>query len=287
MRILVTGATGNVGRRLVQRLAGRPGTDIRALTRDPSRAAFAPDAQVVAGDLTDLDGLPAVLEGVDRLFLFPLAYPSQPTQSLDDFTVTSAVPELAAKAGVQRVVLLSSNAVLYGGDPHHQQAEEAVEKSGLDFTVLRSGEFALNKLLAWGPGIRAEGVVRSGFSEVKGVPIHEDDVAAVGAAALLEDGHAGAHYELTGPVALTERQQVAAIADGLGRKIRFEALTPEQAREDWIQQGLFPELVDEMMDHYLHFTNKPPQPSNTVAEITGTRARTLTEWAAEHSADFD
>jgi uncharacterized protein YbjT (DUF2867 family) len=286
MKILVTGGTGNVGRRLVERLATRPGVSVRVLTRDPSRAAFGPGVDVVRGDLADLDGLAAVLEGVDRLFLFPLAYPSGPSQSLDEYVVTSAVPELAAKAGVQRVVLLSSNAVMYGRDPHHQQAEAAVEESGLDFTLLRPGEFAMNKVLAWGGSIRSEGVVRSGFPDVKGVPIHEADVAAVAEVALVEDGHAGARYELTGAEVLTEREQVAAIAAGAGREIRFEVLTPDQARQDWIKQGIMPELVDEIMDHYRHFTDNPPRATDTVAETTGVRARTLEEWAADHAADF-
>jgi uncharacterized protein YbjT (DUF2867 family) len=286
MKILVTGATGNVGRRLVERLATRQGVAVRAMTRDPSRAAFAPGVEVVAGDMTDTDSLSPALEGIDRLFLFPLAYPSHETQSLDDFVVTSAVPELAAKAGVQRVVLLSSNAVMYGRDPHHQQAEASVEECGLDFTLVRPGEFALNKVLSWGGSIRSEGVVRSGFPDVKGVPIHEADVAAVAEAALVEDGHSGARYELTGPEALTEREQVAAIAAGLGREIRFEALTPDEARQDWIRQGIFPELVDEIMDHYAHFSHHTPKPTDVVAEVTGVRARTLKEWAADHVADF-
>lgn len=286
MRILVTGATGNVGRRLVERLATRPGVSVRVLTRDPSRAAFGPDVEVVTGDLTDTDSLLPALEGADRLFLFPLAYPREPMQSLGDFVVTAAVPQLAAKAGVQRVVLLSSNAVLYGRDPHHQEAEASVEECGLDFTLLRPGEFAMNKVLSWGGSIRTEGVVRSGFPDVKGVPIHEADVAAVAEVALVEDGHVGARYELTGPEVLTEREQVAAIAAGLGREIRFEELTPEQARQDWIKQGIHPELVDEIMDHYAHFADNPPQVSDVVARTTGARARTLTEWAADHVADF-
>ncbi|MEV6942988.1 NAD(P)H-binding protein [Streptomyces sp. NPDC051172] len=285
MTILVTGATGNVGRNVVDQLV-RSGTRVRAITRDPARANLPSGAEVVQADLGKLDTLKAALEGVERMYLFPLAYLTSDVQSFADVQVNTEVPELARQAGVRRIVLLSSNAVLYGADEHHQQAEAAVEASGLEYTHLRPGEFAMNKALAWGESIRAEGVVRSGFPETRGVPIHEADVAAVAAAALQEDGYVGKGLELTGPESLTEREQVREIALGLGREIRFEELTREQARENWIAQGVPPEVVDEMMSHSERFATQPPKVHDTVRTVTGRPARTLRQWAADHADLF-
>ncbi|MCE7081086.1 NAD(P)H-binding protein [Streptomyces sp. ST2-7A] len=285
MTILVTGARGNVGRHVVEGLV-RKGARVRALTRDPARAGFSDGVEVVRGDLSRLDSCRTALEGVTAMYLFPLAYRTSDVQSFADVAVNTEVPGLAAEAGVRRIVLLSSNAVLYGADEHHQQAEAAVEASGLEYTHLRSGEFAMNKLFGWGESIRKEGVVRSGFPEVVGVPIHQADVAAVAVVALLEDGHQGRGYELTGPQALTEREQVGEIAAGCGRGIRFEELTPEQARENWLAQGMPAEVVDEMMAHSAHFAEKAPVVRNTVQEVTGRPARTLRQWAADHAKLF-
>ncbi|GGQ86279.1 SDR family oxidoreductase [Couchioplanes azureus] len=285
MTILVTGATGNVGRNVVDLLARR-GAQVRALTRDPSRARVPAGVEVLQGDLNDLDRLQEVLRGVESLFLFPLAYPDQSGQSFTEAKVTTDVPAVAEKAGVRRIVLLSSNAVMYGHDEHHRLAEESVEASSLDWTMLRPGEFATNKIYSWGQSIRAEKKVRCGFPDVLGAPVHEADIAAVAVAALTEDGHAGAKYELTGPQALTERDQVRSIAVGTGIDIAFEELTPEQARQDWIGQGMPPELVDEIMGHYKHFEAHPPTVSPVVEQVTGRPGRTLAQWAFEHADSF-
>jgi energy-coupling factor transporter ATP-binding protein EcfA2 len=112
------------------------------------------------------------------------------------------------------------------------------------------------------------------------------DVAAVAVKALLEDGHNGKGYVMTGPQPLTEREQVAEIAFGIGRPIRFEVLTPEQARASWIEQGMPAEVVDEMMAHSGRYDAEPPKVSDTIRELTGKPARTLRQWAADHAADF-
>lgn len=285
MTILVTGATGNVGRNVVSQLVRR-GAKVRTITRDPGAARFSKDVEVLEADLTRPDTIRRALDGVEGMYLFPIAYKTRQLESFDDYVVTADIPGLARDAGVQRIVLLSSNAVLHDGDPHHQEAEEAVEASGVDFTLLRPGEFCMNKLFGWGHSIRTADVVRSGFPNAVGVPIHEADVAAVAVAALLKDGHLSARYEMTGPQALTEREQVGEIAAGLGRDIAFEELTPEQARQEWIDQGLPAGVVDEMLEHSGKFASKPPAVVETVEQVTGRPGRTLRQWAADHRADF-
>ena len=204
MRILVTGATGTVGRHVVDQLAGT-GVDVRALTRRPETAGLPAGVQVVGGDLERVDDLGPVFDDVDRLYL--LAAGGSPEQVVD----------LAKRAGVRRVVVLSSATAGIEGDPGgatHRQMELAVEASGLDWTHVRPGMFAAN-LLDWAEPIRAEGVVRQPYAGARQAPVHEADIAAVAAAALLSDEHVGAIYPLTGPESLTKPEQAAAIGAAL------------------------------------------------------------------------
>ncbi len=192
--ILVTGATGNIGGALIGKL-GKAGVPVRALSRSPDRAAFPAGVEAVEGDLTDPDSLRSALRGVDALFLL------QPGT-----TDTSQILESAAEAGVHQVVTVSSLFAqthpesFIGRNLLH--SEQIVRESGLEWTILRPWEFASNTL-AWAAAIRAEGVVRAPRSGVPSPAIDPDDIAAVAASALLEDGHCGAVYPLTGPAAVT------------------------------------------------------------------------------------
>ncbi|RNL82824.1 SDR family oxidoreductase [Halostreptopolyspora alba] len=227
MTVLVTGATGNVGRLVVDRLLAA-GVGVRAMTRTPAAARLPDEVEVVRGDLTRPDTLPPVLHGVGRMFLFP------------EPATARAVVERAVAAGVRRVVTLSSGAVTSGDDTDfHLPVERAVRESGLEWTHVRPGEFMLNKLWLWGPSIRAERVVHDPYPEAAWYPVHERDIADVAAAALLNGGHSGNAYTLNGPELVNHRDQVAAIADALGEEVRFERVTPEHARERYLAQGGF------------------------------------------------
>ncbi|MFI1169763.1 NAD(P)H-binding protein [Streptomyces sp. NPDC020801] len=274
MTILVTGATGNVGRHVVDRLVAA-GRGVRALTRDPGAAAFPACVEVVRGDLARPRTLQAALRGVDRMYLFPVA---------------DTAPEVMAAvkdAGVRRIVVLSSDAVTDGTDiAHHLPVERAVEASGIAWTHVRPGEFALNKLSIWARSIRAEGVVRAAYPGARGVPVHEKDIAAVAVAALLEDGHEGATYSVTGPQSLTQREQVRAIGAGIGRTIRFEEVTPRQARDDMVRQGFPPQIADYVLAFQAKWAKEPATVDPAVERVTGRPARTLAQWAADHVADL-
>lgn len=277
MTILVTGATGSVGRHVVGRLVAA-GATVRALTRNPATAGLPEGVEVFEGDLTRPDTLRAALRGVERLYLFPVPETSR------------EVVAAAREAGVRRIVVLSSSSVLdESGDnhsgEHHRTVERAVEESGIDWTFVRPDEFATNVLWKWGHSIRTEGVVRAPYGNAPRVLVHEADVAAVAVTALLEDGHAGRAYVLTGPEAITQADQVRAISGALGREVRFEEITPDQARE---QMGrVMPVPVVEMVLGYLAgAVADPPVPLDTVEQVTGVPARTFAQWAADHAADF-
>jgi uncharacterized protein YbjT (DUF2867 family) len=197
---------------------------------------------------------------------------------------------VARAAGVEQVVLLSSAWVVAKGREsspiarRHLIVEQAISASGLPWTFVRPGGFATNAL-QWAPSIKAAGVVRAVYPEAQVAPIHEQDIAAVAVAALTSPGHAGQAYVLTGPESLTQRRQVELIGAAIGRPIRFEELTPEQARE---QLGRFmpPAIVDTLLSYLAAADGVPAPVSDTVQQVTGRPARTFAEWATDHAADF-
>ncbi|WNM31349.1 NAD(P)H-binding protein [Streptomyces sp. Li-HN-5-11] len=274
MTILVTGATGNVGRRVVDLLL-RAGEPVRALTRDPAAAGLPSAVAVVQGDLTKPETLTPAVEGVERIYLFPVP------------DTVSEVVEMARRSGVRRVVVLSSDAVTDGTDSGlHLRVERAVEESGLEWTHVRPGEFALNKVSMWAGSIRSEGVVRMAYGAVRGVPVHEEDVAAVAVAALTQHGHAGRAYSVSGPEALTQRDQVALISAAIGRDIRFEEITPQEWRAELVGRGMPAYAADYILGFHARWALRPPVVSEDVQRVLGRPARTFARWAAEHAPAF-
>ncbi|TDD51415.1 NAD(P)H-binding protein [Saccharopolyspora elongata] len=276
MTVLVTGATGNVGRRVVDRLLAA-GTQVRALTRRPEAAGLPGDVEVLRGDLADSDALAKALAGVDSVFLFPVP------EGVEAFV------DRAKAAGVRRVVVLSSKAVEFADGnaigERHRVIEEAVEAGGFEWTFLRPGAFATNTL-AWADSIRTEGVVREPFVDAQQTPIHEDDIAAVAATALLEDGHAGAAYALSGPEALTVREQVQAISAAIGREVGLEEQTLEQARAHMVAEGVPEAIVDALLSYGAQNVENAAPPVRTVEQVAGRPARTFAQWAVDHADDF-
>ncbi|MEU1238200.1 NAD(P)H-binding protein [Micromonospora aurantiaca] len=275
MRILITGATGNVGRHLIAHLLALR-VEVRALTRqEPAVAGLPPGVEIVRGDLAAPDTLGPAFDGVDRMFLFPVA------------ETAGAVAERARAAGIRRAVVLSSDAVTDGTDTvYHLPVERAMEKSGLEWTHVRPGEFALNKLDTWGRSIREKGVVRAAYPAARGVPVHEADIAAVAAAALTSNDHVGAAYRVTGPQQLTPGEQVAAIATGIGRPLTFIEVSPAEARADLIGLGFPEQIADYLLAFEERWVEHPPQVSPDAERVIGRPTRTLAEWAADHVADF-
>ncbi|GAA5037509.1 uncharacterized protein YbjT (DUF2867 family) [Thermocatellispora tengchongensis] len=287
MRILITGATGNVGRLVVDGLI-REGVAVRALTRTPERAGLPEEAEVVRGDLADPASLRDAVRGVERMYLFP--HPATARE----------VVALAEDAGVRRIVVLSSGAVTGGEDTgYHLPVERAVEASGMEWTHVRPGEFMLNKLWLWGPSIRAERVVREPLPDLTWCPVHERDIADVAVAALLEDGHHGAAYTLNGPEFISRRDQVRAIAEAIGAEIRLEVVTPARARELYLAQGGFAAQNADFLTGFEDYSGEEADPDQvaqfdpsafgpmpTSADVLGKPARTFAEWARDHAQDF-
>ena len=279
--VLVTGATGRVGRVVVDELLDE-GVPVRALTRRPETARLPAAVEVVSGDLTVPESLDAALQGVGAVFLVWTVPPA---------TAPAVVERLATHA--RRVVFLSSP----HRTPHpffqqpnpaaalHADIERLIAASGLASTVIRPGMFASNALYWWAAPIRDAGVVRWPYGAAETAPIDERDVASVAARALYEDGHAGGDYVLTGPDSLSQAEQVGIIGDVIGRRIQFEELSPEEFRRE--TAGSWPPLaVDMLLAAWGATIGRPAFVTSAVSDVVGSPPRTFRQWVADHAAAF-
>jgi uncharacterized protein YbjT (DUF2867 family) len=265
---LVTGATGNTGRHVVSELVSR-GDRVRALTRDPAAAAqrLPAEVELASGTHTAPETLDAALDGVTRLHI----------------TVTAGLaetgPELvrrAVGAGVQRIT------VVWGG--WVGPVEQAVADSGVEWTRLEPQEFMSNTL-SWIDSIRAEGVVREPY-DLPSALVHEADIGAVAAVALLDDGHAGRVYNLTGPDTLTPRERIAILSPAIHRDVAFIPITHQQAVDRLTATGVSRADADYVVGWYAAPSAASTTVVDTVERVTGRPPRTFAQWVAEHAERF-
>lgn len=283
--VLVVGATGRIGRLVVDELL-HAGVPVRALTRRPDRAALPSGVEVVAGDLTVPASLEAALQGARTVFLVWTAAPATAPEVVARFGAhTSAEP--------RRVVYLSAP----HRTPHpffqqpnamrglHEDIERLLADSSLDVAILRPGMFASNALHWWAPQIRQRDVVRWPYGAVETAPVDERDIAAVAARVLIEDRLARADYVLTGPESLSQSAQVRAIGEAIGRRLRFEELSPDEFRRE--AAATWPSGVAEMLlSAWRASLGHPAFVTSAVQEVLGSPARTFRQWAADKAAAF-
>ncbi|MET7451668.1 NAD(P)H-binding protein [Streptomyces sp. NPDC005574] len=277
--IMVTGATGTVGREVVNLLVAG-GAKVAAVTRDPAATAFPDGARAVAGDPSRPQSLTPALDGVEALLLSPRAVGG----------ATSELLRLAAEHGVRRVVVLSAVTVEYGGGYRRfarefELVEAATRASGLRWTFLRCADFTANAL-AWAPQIRRTGVASGAYGDAATSPIHERDVAAVAVRALLDPAHDGRAYAITGPQSLTQHDKARLIGEAVGRELRFEEIPPERLRQLMLAQGLPEDVPDRLIGYAAACLEQPGPTTDSVARLLGRPALTFADWAAEHADVF-
>jgi uncharacterized protein YbjT (DUF2867 family) len=250
--MLITGATGNVGREAM-RLLG--------------------DRAVGLSRTRPLDDV-AHVEGV---LYSPRA-------------ATPARLAWAAERGAKRVVVLSAATVSHPvGDPQFvaefTAAEEAAQQSGLEWTILRSTDYAANAL-AWAPQLRRGDVVRGAYPGAVTSTVDERDVAAVAVRALLEPGMAGQTYLISGPEPLTQGEKVRELGRAIGRELEFAEISPEQVREGMLAAGLPAEIPARLLGSLADYARAPGPASTSVTELLGRPARTFGGWADDHAPAF-
>lgn len=279
MTYLITGATGSVGRQVVDQLIAK-GATVHALSRNESRAGLPPAVKLFRGDLASTEVDARAFEGVEGLFLFPAEGDLRPFLAA------------AKTAGVRHAVVLSSLAVAAefprdadsASRKHHLNVETAATDSGLETTFLRSGTFAKN-LLAWAPTIKKMRSVFLPYPESSQALIHEADIAAVTVAALTDPRHRGKTYSLTGPQSMTQLEQLKTIGDAMGVELSCRKITAEQFRES-AAAYMGADIVKMLLDYWSDTVDTPDVVRPTVQNITGRPGLTLARWAKDHIADF-
>ncbi|GAB3729872.1 NAD(P)H-binding protein [Nocardiopsis nanhaiensis] len=276
--ILVTGATGNVGRHLVPELH-TSGARVRVLTRTPETANAPAGVEVFGGDLSAPETLQPALEGVDTVFLL---WPWYSADGADE-----AVKVIARHA--RRVVYFSSLSVTDDATPEENgvwgQIEALIQASGLEWTFLRVGGLAANAF-QWADQIRLDGVVRAPFGRAGRTLIHERDVGEVAARVLAEQGHLGAVYDITGPEVLTQAEQVRVIGEAVGRPVRWEEQPVTEAREETLAAIGDEAFVDVALRYWETLVENPEPVRPGVRQVTGNPGRTFRSWVDDHVDEF-
>ncbi|MEU0098618.1 NAD(P)H-binding protein [Streptomyces sp. NPDC006267] len=278
--ILVTGATGAVGREVAGRLAATG--PVRILARRPERLTVRGRAvEVVQGEYGDRLALDRALRGVASVFLVT----NSPTEP-DDERVAVA----AAAAGVSHLVKLSMMAVEEPGAEdfitrRQRENERVVRESGVPWTFVRPRTFMSNTL-SWAPGIRSAGVVRALYGDAPVACVDPRDVAAVAVAVLTGTGHEGRAYAVSGPEAITAREQTAQLSRVLGRPLRFEELGVDAARTALLAKYPPPVAEAFLESGERQRTGAKAAVLPTVQELTGRPARPFSVWSAEHAEAF-
>ena len=270
--ILVTGATGNVGRPLVTQLAAA-GVAVRAVTRNPDGAGLPPGVVLYR---SALDALP----GSDAVFLNSRALGERLADTI----------EAARTAGVRRLVALSAiNAdddfarqpSRVRGD-RNKEVDELAAGSGLEWVSLRPSVFASNFAGMWGAQLRAGNIVSGPYATASTAPIADGDISAVAAHALLTDDLVGQRIPMTGPQALTNAEMVETIGATLGRTLEYHEVPPNLVRQRFVDIG-FPEaFADAYMGLLFETVGRPALVTHDVEKILERPATPFADWVSEH-----
>jgi uncharacterized protein YbjT (DUF2867 family) len=278
MTVLVTGATGVIGRTAIAELLAA-GVRVRAVSRSGDAAGL-PDCEVVRR--------PDDLRGIEAIVVHPRAT----SADIDDLV------RRATAGGVRRLVVLS--AVNVEDDPQRQpsryrgdrnaEVEAAVvagaRAGGYEAVVLRCAEFAGNSVGTIAVQTRLGDIVRGAYPHAVEATLDERDIGGVAARAARDDSLAGRRLILTGPEALTLPERVAAVSAATGRALRFVEVDPAAAASGLLAAGLPAGFVQVYLALQAEREHTSPIVSHDVAEVLGRPARTYAEWARDHSAWF-
>jgi uncharacterized protein YbjT (DUF2867 family) len=284
MTVLITGATGSIGRPLVEKLALR-GVRVRAAARTIQSCDFPASVRYVNVDLLEPRALIPALDGVGTLFLHPRAVAANPVE----------LASVAAAHGVRRLVALSALDVdeeaglqpsRFNGD-RYREIEEAVTNSGLSWTCIRASSYATLIMELFAAQIRVGDVVRGPYPTFAEAPVHEQDLVDVIARVLVDSDLDGRRIELTGPQSLSHREMVDIVGMVLGRPLRFVEIPPRIAADELVATcGVQSEFATALMARCERGGNQPATVADDVQKVLGCPARTFARWVADHGAAF-
>lgn len=276
MTIVVTGATGNVGRPLVAELCAA-GAQVRAITRTPKTAEFPNGVQV-------FDSATDALPGASAVFLNSRAIgedlPNVVTQS-----VRAGVAKLVALSAINADDDFSRQPSRFRGD-RNKEVEQLAVDSGLAWVSLRPAVFATNFAGMWSAQIRASDVVAGPSARASSAPIAESDIAAIAARALLSDELVGQQIPLTGPQAFTNAELVAVIGAVVDRPLVYREIPPGVVRQRFIGLGFTAEFADAYLALLADTLDRPAVVTRDVEKVLGRSARTFAQWVSRHRSLF-
>jgi uncharacterized protein YbjT (DUF2867 family) len=282
--ILVIGATGNTGREVAVQLKAK-GEAVRALSRTPSKASAltAQGIEVVAGDLSDEASLAPAMAGVQKVYLA-----TSPDLAMARRQI--AAINAAKAGGVEHVVKLSvmgaaADSPVMIARSHHE-ADEALQASGLAWTILQPGFFMQN-LLGFAGSIAANGAVYAPAGDGRSAQVDARDIAAVGVAALTAAGHAGQFHAITGPEAISFADAASAIGAAIGKPVSYVAVPPDAARQSMLGAGMPAWYVDDLIVLFdFYAKGYMAGLTDTVPRVTGRPATGIAQFAMDHAAAF-
>ena len=276
--ILVTGATGNVGKELVKQLVDK-GVQVRVLLRDQKKAAALGDrVEVVIGDLNKPETLGAPMQGVEKLFLVT-----------PDTGQVANLLKVAKQADVQHVVKLSTIEAdrSLGPGKWHRQQEELVKSMGFAWTFLRPTMMMVNMIEWWGETIKSQNAVYFPGGKGKVSPVDPRDVATIACTVLTQSGHEGQIYELTGPGAFTISEMVQILAKALDKPIRYTDVPVFAAAMGMLRFGLpFYVVMGLMQTLSALRRSEYAYVTDVVEQVGKCKPRTFNEWCGENIAAF-
>jgi uncharacterized protein YbjT (DUF2867 family) len=279
--ILVTGATGTIGREVVKCLAGQ-GVSTRAGVRDRTKAQkqFGNEIELVTLAFEDKRLFADALEDVEKVFLLPPLMPNQ-------VEVTNAFVDAAQSAGVQHIVKLSAIGVeteAFNVGEWHAANERHIRNSGLAFTFLRPNSFMQNFINYFPP---RDGAIYLPWGNGKASFVDARDIATVAVRALTNEAHKNKVYTLTGPAALSVDEVAGTLSHAAGREIKYVDVPQSAARDAMLKAGMAEWQVDALME--LHAINKQGRWSaitSDVQEVTGKPPIDFKEFARDHVDRF-
>jgi len=282
MKRLIFGATGNIGSRVTERLIAR-GERPSVFARDAkkAKALFGDKVDIHGGDLDKpRSSLNTALAGVDTIFLVT----DGPGLEVHDRAVAVA----AKSAGVQHIVKLSTLDVNsgVGTGPWHARGEAAIRESGLSYTFIHAAGFMSNAL-GWSHSIREKGVLRTSTGTGKIAFIHPDDLADVATSALLSNEYGGQSLVITGPEALSYGAMAQVIGDAIGKNVRFEEISDQQAYRSvvrWAGKGPYADALDDIWRAVRE--GRLATVSDGVQRVLGRKPLSFDRWAKENADAF-
>ena len=280
--ILITGASGNVGKEVLKQIT-QTGVQVRAAFQSVSKAAGTPSGvEIVSLDYNRAETLQTALKGVDRVFLV-----GPPTAQLP--ALERKAMEVIAQSDVRQVVNLSAMGGREAIFPRqHAESEDYIQSSGVPYTFLRPNGFMQNMVNYNAPTINTQNAFYG--SEGDGRVSHIDirDVAAVAVKALTEDGHVGKAYTLTGPEALSNKEIAQILSDELGREIRFINLPPMQLKEALLSAGVPEWNADALLDlQRFYREGKATTVTQDVEQILGRKPISFAQFFRDYRSAFE